>query len=192
MARELLSTKCVQKYAKDTDTQIQNWSINANHSASFIKRLKLTAGLNWGLASSPILKCLGIFCHGETLSVSHYSFIAHLGSAPCNQPQTSQITSPDKKQFVGTSPNLSVRLQSHSQCGHALAAPCLFTLTRLWTKQKRHEPITQLWTHGIHVVKTTSPSLMFYLVCKMLSTGWDSIIIHYNIIYWDPKDKKKN
>lgn len=58
--------------------------------------------------------CLGVFCHVESFSISHYSFIAHLSSAPCNSPQTSQITSADKKHYVSSSPNRSALVLSHS------------------------------------------------------------------------------
>lgn len=84
----------------------------------FIKTLSLHV-FHRGLAvfspgfKSPLLKCLRIFCHVETFSVSHYSFIAHLSGAPCNSPQSSQITKPDKKHFVSSSPNLCLLAPEH-------------------------------------------------------------------------------
>lgn len=71
---------------------------------AFYVGIRLRPGLFTGLTKSSTF--LSVFSHVESFSISHYSFIAHLSSAPCNSPQTSQITSPDKKHFVSNSPNL--------------------------------------------------------------------------------------
>lgn len=99
---------------KPTETQ-QLWHINMTrvHKNAFSSRLspkscRFSPGLK-----TPLLKCLRIFCHVETFSVSHYSFIAHLSGAPCNSPQSSQITKPDKKHFVSSSPNLCLLAPEH-------------------------------------------------------------------------------
>lgn len=130
----------------DEQQQRRHWALLSRESAC--KNMQTTGPqkgtadsgiLSWSVKLAPIAgiqlhraqrvkdshtSVFGIFCRVETFSMSHYSFIARLSSAPCNSPQSSQITWADKKHFVSSSPNLS--LLARAQCVHACVSVCVW------------------------------------------------------------------
>lgn len=126
--------------------------------------------------------------------MSHYSFIAHLSTAPCNSAQSSQITEPDKKHFVSSSANLCLRERVHSN--------------QLWTERK------QTFHYGWNIINQcrlpyalsflslqedcqiiTGAVTCFRLKCvHVVHTGLIalhkvSIIIHHSLIETGPRTK---